>query len=325
MIWVDIFKAGADLHKGGRVITYTPQFLGAIVRNFEALRADGYRVPILLQHEHDGRQYGTVEALAIRDGYMQARVHLLDPELREAFNLGMLGDWSPAFHLSFEHPHTGENIGPTLLELTSCSSAYQINLRPPAETNPGVMLAADTDTIHAPPTKETPVENEETPFDAEGAISALAAELAQLSSVVAAMAEGAVEGEEEEEAPVAMSADTTELLSRIADLEEGNIRLELAAVGITSHTDDFVRLALADRAAFEFAVSQAKPTNPLHQVELGNTGVQTTGTESLTAADVLALATTAGKNRTGMLRMYCITNGHADLADAVVNLSRQEA
>jgi hypothetical protein len=54
-------------------------------------------------------------------------------EERQAYEQGIMREFSPGFDLSWFDPHTGEERGPALLELSYTGTAYQRNLRPPKD------------------------------------------------------------------------------------------------------------------------------------------------------------------------------------------------
>lgn len=158
-VWVDIFKIGAEIHGlGARVVRITDSFASRLIANFKRAKARGESFPVLREHESHGWQYGEVHALRAHGGYVQAALSFLRREDREAYNVGMLREFSPGFVLDFTDPHTGDQIGPHLIEVSFTAIAFQRNLRPPQATNPGVRLST-TDYLTAPPTEDPRMRN----------------------------------------------------------------------------------------------------------------------------------------------------------------------
>lgn len=143
-VWVDIFKLGAAIHLQGRApLRFTEQFARTLVANFTRFRARGETFPVLAEHARSGWQYGAVHGLRIAGGYVQAALEFFRAEDRDAYNRGMLREFSPGFSLDYLDPHTGESVGPSLVEVSFTAIAAQRNLRPPQQTNPGVRLATN--------------------------------------------------------------------------------------------------------------------------------------------------------------------------------------
>jgi hypothetical protein len=266
MIWVDIFKLGAEVHRGGHVVEITESFANAVLRNFRRLAQEGAEVVVLREHEREGYVFGKVHALRMMDGWLQASMEFYLEDDRMAFNAGMLRRFSPGFALNFEHPHTGETIGPTLLEVSYTSMPYQHNLRPPQVTNPGVRLA-----LNYAGEILTPYEEDEMNEESKAAETAEAVEPAEASADVSALdaimdrlaaIEARFEEPVTEPAAAELSADEpdelAQLRAQVQKLEDDKVRMELAARGITEDVEHFVRLKRESPEVFEFAVKKAQ-------------------------------------------------------------------
>jgi len=345
-VWVDIFRIGAAVHHPAGTVEITRDFAEDILRNFDGLRLKGYATTVLREHgRQDSYVYGEVHGLRIDEsnGYVQAAVEFYRDEDKQAYNAGILREFSPGFAMGWKDPHTGEEMQHVLLEVSFTARAYQRNLRAPQDLNPGVTLHEDVPLhlshegttcllITERPTQEESLmveqqnaeaaEESAVEFSAEDYEAAMARieELeAQLAEVEAQLAQ--VEAEEEE-AEVKEVEETEEdegevarLSARIAELEAHNTRLELAAKGIEGETANaLVELAGINRDLFERQVKtivELSAGRSTVQEEIGAPGVaDVEGTMQLSEVAVAAQA--AGALAPGRLTLWLASN-HPEL------------
>lgn len=128
---LNIFELGPVHHDMGD-FEVTPTFLDQMQRSFAALCSAGYRPPILIEHNQDGRCYGIVKKL-VRNarGGLDAICELADG-FKSMMRRGMFRNVSPSFVEAFQHPHTGEELPNVLRELSLVSIPHLKNLKPPA-------------------------------------------------------------------------------------------------------------------------------------------------------------------------------------------------
>jgi hypothetical protein len=142
MIWVDAFKVGSLVsHPVYGDTVYDEAKLRQAVANFKILSDRGYSHTVLREHgSEDSYIYGDIADLRINDGYLQALVEFTRDEERDAYNDGLIREWSPGFAHQWLDPHTGETLENVLLEISFCARAYQRNLRDTRDINEGVKL-----------------------------------------------------------------------------------------------------------------------------------------------------------------------------------------
>lgn len=313
MIWVDIFKLGAEVHRNGRVVEITEAFARDLVRNFNALTKEGAEVVVLREHEREGYVYGKVHAIRMWEDHMQVQMEFYAEEDRMAFNAGMLRRFSPAFALNFEHPHTGELIGPVLLEVSYTAMPYQHNLRPPQVTNPGVRLALNYSGEILTPQEEDTMTDETT--EAEESVEET--EAAEAPSVEADVEALQAENEALRSQLEERDGENEELSRRITALEDMNTRQELAAYGITEDVEKFVELKRTSPEMFEFAVKKAQVATV--QEPIGRPGTENVG--SATVGALIEMAADNGATYGRGLSLWLAKN-HPDRMDEVLAAAR---
>lgn len=134
--WIDMFKVDSEIYEkpGSKPTVIDKKLLKSMFDNFVYSRKKNYSVPFLRDHARkDSYIYGDIHNLRIKNGYVQALVTMTREEEREAYESGIMREFSPGFDLSWFDPHTGEERGPALLELSYTGTAYQRNLRPPSK------------------------------------------------------------------------------------------------------------------------------------------------------------------------------------------------
>lgn len=338
LVWVDAFAVGelvSHPRYGDR--RYTERQLNEAIQNFRKLKAKGYATTLLREHgREDSYVYGEVHDLRIApDGYFQGAVEFYRIEDREAYNAGILREFSPGFAHEWIDPHTGETLNNVLIELSFTSRAYQRNLRPPQMINPGIVLSdapqslADTPSGRAAITGDPEMEDEqveveeveeESAFDMAAAFSALSEKLDALAAMLKP------EEMADEEPAEEMSDDASEierLSAENAKLRNDLCRMELSAKGIApERVESLVLLSdKLDKQEFSAVVEMAatKPASTV-QGERGTQGAAAT-TETLSAKDILDEAAKAGATPgTGRLPLW-LNKNYADRASEVLEIA----
>ena len=348
-VWVDAFKVGdlvAHPVYGERAYSQ-PQLEQAIV-NFRKLRAQGYTHTVLREHgREDSFVYGNIEDVRVMNGYFQTKIDFYRADERQAYNEGILREFSPGFADEWLDPHTGETLNNVLIEISFTSRAYQRNLRAPQDINPGVQLsdlgslhavfsghllttggpmADEEQPVEAPEAEESEAveteEEEKTEFSVEEALNA---GFTSLSAMIQTLSDALMPKEEQEE-PVAMSDDQTrihKLETELADMKAANTRLELSAKGIPAErVDDLVQLsAKLTKAEFNKVVEYSRPTTV--QAEIGATGLTEAGAQDTPVSKIVEMAAEAGATYgAGKLTLWLHKNGFGDRAEEIIQAAR---
>lgn len=324
MIWVDIFKLGAEVHRGGHIVEITESFANSMLRNFARLTGEGAEIVVLREHEREGYVYGKVHSLRMWEDHMQAQMEFFAEDDRTAFNAGMLRRFSPGFALNFEHPHTGELIGPTLLEVSYTAMPYQHNLRPPQVTNPGVRLALNYSGEIVTPYEGEDMEEKTEAAETVEAVEPTEASTSGLDAILERLAvlEARFEEPQEEPAQAELSdADRVveELSAKVRELEDDKTRMELSARGITEDIEHFVALKRQSPQIYEFAVRKAA-TAVAVQEPIGKPGTEQVDGE-LSADALIEMAADAGYTYGRGLAVWLGKN-HPDRMDEVLATAR---
>jgi hypothetical protein len=307
-VWIDAYKMGSTVYHSGGDVEITPEFADSITRNFRVLKSRGYSVTFLREHGRvDSFVYGDVVDTRIKDGWLSLAVAMTRDEEKKAYNEGILREFSPGFSMNWQDPHTGEMMGPTLLEISFTSMAHQRNLRVPTDINPGVVLSGhpmffkeDNMAVKKLAAEELPEVVEEKKVEmAEPTLVDIAAMLTELLALAkpAEVEETELMSDDKEDPTVKMSA-------RIAQLEGDNVRLELSARGIKGDiVADLIQLSAVNRPLYVKTVKAlAAP-----QAEIGVTG-QTATHVKFSAKDVAAAAVAAGQTGHGRLAAFVAIN-----------------
>ncbi len=297
------------------------------MQNFERLSSGESKFKPPVQRQHDtstGMQEGEIHELRLSGSFLQALITFADPEVREAYNLGKVRFFSPGFSLDFTDPHTGDDIGPTLLELSFVSEPQQKNLRDPREINPGVQLGAEGVTTMADEQLELAGTEEE--FDAQASFEALTGRIDALEAAFAALQEG--EEEEEEEEMSAKDAEKAQLSARISELEDQNTRLALAPYELSAEeTDHLVKLKRTSPVLFSAHVERLpvkdQGTGLRVQAEIGATGLTAVnGKPSL--EEIVLQADAAGvKPGSGKLAFWLSANHPDRMVEVIEHLKNR--
>lgn len=342
-VWVDAFEVGALVaHPVYGETRYTADRLTNAITNFRKLRAQGYTTTVLREHgREDSYVYGEVHDLRMSGGYFQAYIEFYRQEERQAYNDGILREFSPGFAPEWLDPHTNEVLTDVFIEISFTSRAYQRNLRAPQDINPGVQLndlgplhvvysghllttsneggtmADDIQPVEEPQADEAVESTEETEVAPE---FNLREEFEGLKAVVAGLAELLKPAEPE----VALSDDQTRiqnLEAEVATLKADKTRLELSAKGIPADRVEGLVALSAKLDANEFAqvVEYSRPTTV--QAEIGSTGVAQTGAEDVTAAEIVELAAKDGASYGNGLTVW-LANNHPERVDEVLEVAR---
>jgi len=309
VVWIDAYKMGSKVYHSSGNIEITLEFAASITRNFRVLKSRGYSVTFLREHGRvDSFVYGDVVDTRVQEGWLSLAVVMTRDEERKAYNEGILREFSPGFSMDWQDPHTGEMMGPTLLEVSFTSMAHQRNLRVPNDINPGVVLSNQHPmlylegnvTVKKLAAEELPeVAKEETIEMAEPTLVDIAAMLTELLALARPAEVDATEliSDDKEDPTVKMSA-------RIAQLEGDNVRLELSARGIKGDiVADLILLSAVNRPLYVKTVKAlAAP-----QAEIGVTGQAATHVK-FSAKDVALAAVAAGQTGHGRLAAFVAIN-----------------
>ena len=308
-VWIDAYKMGSTVYHSGGEVEITPEFAASITRNIRVFFSKGYRVTFLREHGRvDSFVYGDVVDSRIKDGWLSLAVVMTRDEEKKAYNEGILREFSPGFSMNWQDPHTDEELGPTLLEISFTSMGHQKNLRVPNDINPGVVLSNQHPVLQLESNmavkklaaEELPEAVEEETIEmAEPTLADIAAMLTELLALAkpAEVEETELMSDDKEDPTVKMSA-------RIAQLEGDNVRLELSARGIKGDiVADLILLSAVNRPLYVKTVKAlAAP-----QAEIGVTG-QTATHVKFSAKDVALAAVAAGQTGHGRLAAFVAIN-----------------
>lgn len=338
MNWIDMFKVGAEIHEPNKKLTVVDEaFIRDIFKNFEYCRAKNYEVTFLNNHGRtDSYVYGDVLAIRVHEGFVQGQVKFTRQAEQDAFDEGLMREFSPGFEPNWLEPHTGELRGPALMELSFTGSAYQRNLRQPqtkeaqsihlsasniiyGETIMSRKNMSKTETPAEEPKKEMEDTFEEEPKKemAEPTLGDIAVILNEVLTLLKGK-KTEMSDEPESKPEPKDDEETVKLHRRIRDLEDQNTRIQLSARGITgAPVEHLVKLHRVDRPLFEETMKLYKRQTPI-----GVTGLDTTGGE-VNAETVAKAAKAAGKTEPADLRIFLSREYPDFAADREVNEVRK--
>lgn len=314
-IWVDVFKLGkvyVPTQGDPKPIEITPEFVFQLEANFNLTHDIGDPPNLQKQHKDDGYQYGEIKAVRMESEWFQAFITFADPEDRERYNRRQIRKFSPGFTTNFMRTDTGIDIGPHLFELSFVSRAHQNNLRDPNDINPGVSLAHQDG---GPPMAEEEATEE---FNAQEAFSALAA---RFDAFEARFAEGDEDAPAEDE-ELAAKPEAVQMAARIAELEDKNVRLQLAAFDIDEErTTHLVALNRANPSLFLAAAKNLpKRKQDSIQPEIGSIGGG--GAPVVTLAALVADGIKLGHDPKSAGFVGWAADNHMDRFDELVDAGR---
>ena len=305
LAWIDFHKVQSSVYtEDGDQVDITEEYAESMVRNFYACKDKGYAVPLIRNHgREDSWIYGDVVEVRVSEGMLQAGVMFTDETAKEAFNDGRMREFSPGFSTDWTDPHTGEKMGPTLLELSFTGLGYQRNLRAPQQANPvqlshKLMFNFSMETVMSEETKDE--------VSIEERMTRLEAKLDEVMSKFASEPdeEMMADGEEEEE----MQDDEKEEMSRrIQHLEDQLVKTQIVNAGVKDDVEGLVKLARIDAKLFASTLKKLARTS---QTEIGVMGVADTNV-SLTAIDaeyVAKAAKKSGADAPGKLTLFLSKN-----------------
>lgn len=305
LAWIDFHKVGESVHtENGDVVDITPEYAATMVANFYACKDKGYAVPVLRNHgSEDSWIYGDVIEMRVEGTHLQAGVKFTREEERQAFNEGLMREFSPGFSTNWLDPHTGEKMGPTMLELSFCGLAYQRNLRQPQEANP-VQLKRQY--LHTLSTKEIIVTDEpkEEEVTIEERMTRLEAKVEEVMAKYMTEPEEEMADEPEEEMMVE-DEEKKEMSARIQFLEDQLVLSEIAKAGVKDGVENLVKLARTDKKLFGVTL---KMMSRKEQSEIGTMGAAETSAPGESAESVAKAAQAAGKTGPGHLALYLSSN-----------------
>lgn len=305
LAWIDFHMIGESVYTDdGEKVDITEQYARTMLANFYACKEKGYAVPILRNHGRDDSWiYGDVVEMRIEGTHLQAGVKFTREAERTAFNEGLMREFSPGFDTDWLNPHTGERVGPTMLELSFCGLGYQRNLRAPQEANPvqlgrSYIHVLSNNKLQVSVTTEPTMAEEKTEVSVEERMTKLEAAVEEIMAKLMESPEEEMMDEPEEEMMV--DEEKKEMSRRIQQLEDQLVRTEIAAHGVKEDVDSLVKLARVD---FKLFSSTLKKLSRREQTEIGVVGVaDTTGT--LSASDIAKAAKAAGQTAPTKLGVY---------------------
>ena len=260
----------------------------------------------------DSYVYGDILDIRV-NSHVQLLVEMTREEEYSAWSDGIMSEFSPGFDPNWLDPHTGNHIGPTLMELSYTSMGYQRNLRKPG-TDAQVALSRTllTDgTVSA--TGETMATKKELMAEEETMLAAgedaptgvtldeLAAKLDKLIELMTPK-----ELSEDEEEKVEMmdeDEEKKELQRRVKSLEDERTVSQLSAAGITGDVvAGLVKLRRVDADLFGATVRRLSAK----QSEIGVGNIPTSSGNAL--VDVAKAARHAGADKPGRLPVFLSQN-----------------
>ena len=347
--WVDIHKLGSSIfHPKFAPIAVTREYCARLMDNHARLTAEGYEVPVMRKHIDDGMTYGCVHAMRLSapnelgEVWLQGLTDLFGDDLRQAYNAGRVRKWSPGIERKFLHPHTGEVLLDVMVELSFTSREYQLNVRPPQVTNPGVRLShsADLFTGEDPMTEKTKktatptnlsadegveeTKTEESPFDAKTAYAAMSEEMNSMKAVLAAINDKLNPKAEEPKEEPKEEGENVQMSARIAELEDANARLQLSAAGINDGQDELIKLNRLDKSLFRSQVDRmvklsAQNVNRQQPIS-GGTTAAVSGTKTPIQEIVKLAAAAVESNQYNTATEWMHSNGHEDRVEEFLKL-----
>ncbi len=300
---VRIFAWGPVHHPAGD-FEVDRAFAEKMLKSFRAMTAAGYRPPILQEHKSEGRAWGLVVALRVKDDGIYADFELADG-VRDQVQAGERPYISPSFFPTFEHPHNGDELEFVLREVSLVAVPHLKNLRPLgshyslseygwALTDQQEAAMADLETTGTPdaaPIDNT--DNEDKDKKMADVLEAMEKRIAALESYMEDKRESD-EREEEEEVPSSEKPkDNTE--KRIAALErtialkdaELKVRSQLPALDaedVTALAEAMVSAPKSASRLLSLAEGTTKTNAPSVQAPIGVTGTAPTAPVDFTEA-----------------------------------------
>ena len=300
---VQIFAWGPVHHPAGN-FEVDRAFAEKMLKSFRAMTAAGYKPPILQEHKSEGRAWGLVVALRVKDDGIYADFELADG-VRDQVQAGERPYISPSFFPTFEHPHNGDELEFVLREVSLVAVPHLKNLRPLgshyslseygwALTDQQEAAMADLETTGAPDAATiNNMDREDEDRKMADVLEAMEKRISALESYMEDKRESD-EHEEEEEVPSGEKLkDNTE--KRIAALErtialkdaELKVRSQLPALDVEDVTALAEAMVSAPKSAsrlLSLAEGTAKTTAPSVQAPIGVTGTAPTAPVDFTEA-----------------------------------------
>lgn len=338
-VWIDAFKVGSDVHhEDGSVTEVTTEFVTRLIENYEYCRSKNYAVVLLNNHARtDSNIYGDILGIRAYQGYVQCAVVFTRDQEAEAFESGIMREFSPGFDPDWLDPHDGTRRGPTLLELSFCGLAYQRNLRKPQEIQ--TLSSTSTMNLYALSSAQlkqgetmsrkkmsemieeevelSTEEEEETVEMSEGeapTLESLDAKLDQLMDLLKGVQKMASEMPEDDQDESEEKEETEEevksLHKRIRTLEDENTRIQLSQRGIRGDDANLlINLRRQDENLYNATLKRLSKS----QGEIGVTGVTQVGATN-DAVSVAKAAKKAGRVSGGDLVVY-LSKNHPDFVE----------
>lgn len=180
---VQIYPWGEVKHPKGD-FTVDAGFAAEMLAAFEAFTADGYLPPVLVEHTADGKTYGVIHALHVRQGEGIFADLELAEGVRQEIDQGLRRYVSPSHYPEFPHPSTGEVWRTVLREVSLVSVPHLKNLQPLGDhytmSEAGYLTPTQEATMAEDKGTAEPVANEEEKSEGEDTLAQMAAKIAAL-------------------------------------------------------------------------------------------------------------------------------------------------
>jgi hypothetical protein len=309
--WIDFHKIGESVYtEDGDRVDITQEYADQMVKNFRYCLSRGYSVPLIRNHGRDDSYvYGDLLDMRIEGEWIQAGATFTRPQEQQAFDEGIMREFSPGFDQDWLDPHTGKRIGPTLLELSFCSLGYQRNLRAPEQpesqmakqylhtmSNNNLQFSTPTQEPKMAETTEVTVEERMTKLEA--AVEEILAKLTEPDEEMM---------DEPDEEMAVEDEEKKEMSRRIQHLEDQLVKTQITNAGVKDDVEGLVKLARIDAKLFASTLKKLARTS---QTEIGVMGVADTSI-SLTAIDaeyVAKAAKKSGADAPGKLTLFLSKN-----------------
>lgn len=157
---LQIFARGEDVKHDNGDFTVDDQFVTELLESYRKITAAGFRVPILVEHQSNGKIYGQVIKLYADDTgvYIDAE---FAQGIKDEWERGERGNLSPSVWKERPHPHTGEMLPNLLREVSMVSVPHLKNLKQPQFH----YSLSESGFLTAEPAKEPTMANETTPAE----------------------------------------------------------------------------------------------------------------------------------------------------------------
>ena len=124
---VEIFKRNVDVYHPKGAFKTDEEFVKKLQKSWTALTADGYRPPLLSEHNRNGGIYGRIIKLNTTADAITIDIETAEG-IKKEFEEGFRSNLSPSIYPNYTHPHTGEELEMVLAEVSMVSIPHLKNL-----------------------------------------------------------------------------------------------------------------------------------------------------------------------------------------------------